>query len=88
MKCMLIKVNDLCRPDHINGRIQTIPCDTYEEAYEQMKKEVLSHVDEKYTEAVISGIEFTDMYLGEDGARIHKNFGKLNYYWKIVKISG
>ena len=88
MKCMLIKVNDSCRPDNINGRIQAIPCNTYEEAYEQMKEEVLSHVDKKYVEAVISGIEFADMYLDEVGARIHKDFGKLNYYWKIVKITG
>lgn len=85
-KWILISTNDFYAPDNIQGRIQSKIYNTYEDAYNTMKDSVLNYVEEDRKELVSSGIEFTDVALGEYNARSHRDNGELNNYWKIIEV--
>lgn len=87
MKYVLIFTNDLMRFDNIHGRVQAEIFATHEEAYAKMKADALMCVDADSKDLLLSGIEFSNVYLGEDVARIHKNGGEVNYYWRIIEVS-
>jgi len=87
-KYVLIFTNDLHNSDNIHGRVQTQIFNTHEQAYEQMKAHALMCVEGSLKELLLSGIEFSNVYLGEDVARINKDSGAINYYWKIIEVVG
>lgn len=89
---ILIKSNDSFDADNIDGRLQNTFFDSYEEAYNAMKDELVSLLslhDKRYEEYlcnVLAHAEYSNVFLGEWEAREHSNYGKSNRYWKIVEI--
>lgn len=91
-KYILIKSNDFYSADNIEGRLQTEKYNTYEDAYNAMKTEVINKFKlddkewEKYIVGVLAHIEYSNVYLDTWSARIHTNFGEHNNYWKIIEM--
>lgn len=89
---ILIKTNDFYDSDNIDARIQIEKYDTYEQAYEAMKNEVIKYLKidddkyEKYLPSVLDHVEYSNVYLGEWSARNHRDYGELNNYWKIISV--
>ena len=91
-KYILIKSNDFYSADNIEGRLQTKKYNAYEDAYNEMKTEVVKQLKlddkgwKKYIVGVLNHIEYSNVHLDTWSARIHTNFGKHSSYWKIIEV--
>lgn len=90
-KYILIKSNNFYDADDIESRLQTEKYDTYENAYNTMKNEVIKKLKlddkgwQKYIVGVLDHIEYSNVYLNTWSARIHTDFGEYSSYWKIIE---